>query len=156
MKQLKLISASLALLLLSACAGKEDYYGYSFSDNAALMVKTNDLKIGVTTKEKVLDLLGSPTATSDYGDLTYYYIHQESKQVAFCSKQLQKQEILAIKFNKQGKISAIEEYSKDQYKNLKYDQSVTSLKGSESSAISKVINNIGKFRPSGNLKKNRD
>ena len=105
--------ATLALALCAAlaaggCLGYEGDFarGYQVDEETLSQVK-----VGATTKEQALTLLGTPSTTSTVGGDAWYYIGQKiHRSVAFMPTQMTDQYVLAVYFDKGGKVDRIANY----------------------------------------------
>lgn len=129
------------LVGLVGCAKNELYVGYSFPENYQ-----EHLKIGRTTMDDALQLLGTPTTQSSYGDPTYYYISQQQISTSFMLPKVEKQDILALTFNKKGTLIKAQHYDIHDYKKItQEDATRTALKGNEMGVMEQMMHNVGRF-----------
>ena len=71
----------------------------------------SQVKIGATTKPEALALLGTPSTTSTVGGDAWYYIGQKMKHtLSFMPVQMTDQHVLAVYFDKGGKVDRIANY----------------------------------------------
>lgn len=137
--RIKLFSI-VVILSLSGCAKNELYVGYSFPENYQ-----EHLKVGRTTKNEVLQLMGSPTTESSYGDLTYYYISQKQISKSFFQPKVEGQEVLALTFNSKDMLKQAKHYDIHDYKATQLDEAKTTLKGNEMGVLEQMMHNVGRF-----------
>ena len=93
---------------LSGCIGYQGDFvrGYQIDEQSL-----DKVKIGSTTKQEALALLGTPSTTSTIGGDAWYYIGQKmTRALAFMPAKLTDQNVLAIYFDKNGKVSRIANY----------------------------------------------
>jgi outer membrane protein assembly factor BamE (lipoprotein component of BamABCDE complex) len=128
------------LFVLAGCAKNESIIGYSFPDGYE-----QHLKVGRTSKDDVIQLLGAPTTESSYGEKTYYYISQRQYYKAFMEPVLEDQKVLALKFNKNDVLSAASQYDLNDYKSIEHDNSKTELRGNEMGVLEQMMHNVGRF-----------
>gem|GEM_PF-3975546 len=124
---------------LTACLKSTSWHGYNFDEQ-----KIAQLKEKSTTQEKVIEVLGSPSLTSTYGDTVYFYIGSELQRVAFLSPKISKYKVMKIAFHN-GKISEISHFQESDLRKLKIIGERTRIKGNEVNAIEQLIGNIGRF-----------
>ena len=66
----------------------------------------DQIKVGATTKPQALALMGTPSTTSTIGGDAWYYIGQKmSRPLAFMPAKMTDQNVLAIYFDKSGKVA---------------------------------------------------
>jgi outer membrane protein assembly factor BamE (lipoprotein component of BamABCDE complex) len=111
---------------------------------------TSDVK----TKEDVLRVLGSPSTTSDYGALTWYYISAERESVAIFAPDTTRQDVLRIVFDDTGAISAISTKELKDAKLVSISSRETPTEGHELGFVEQIIGNVGRFN--GSDKKQHD
>src|ERR1700761_6314159 len=97
------ISCSLGFLALVGCAPTVDQRG-----NLPEPGKLAEIKPGVTTKDAVSHLLGSPSTVSTFSDKTWYYISRKTEQVSFFSPDLLDQQVIAVAFDDGGVVRDVE------------------------------------------------
>ena len=127
-------------LLISncACLSRVEKEGYIF-DNAS---KTSLLE-NVTTKEKVLKIMGSPTIVSDLEEEVFIYLSQDVKKLLFFKPKIIKREILVINFSKNNTIKSLASYDLTKGRNISFSKKYTKVDGKETSAIAELFGNIG-------------
>jgi len=69
------------------------------------------IRPGSDTKTSVQDKLGYASTTATFGGDAWYYISQTEKQVAFFTPTVQQRSILAIYFDKTGKVTSLRHYA---------------------------------------------
>ena len=89
---------------LSGCIGYDGDFDRGYQvDQQAL----DQVKVGATTKPQALALMGTPSTTSTVGGDAWYYIGQKmSRALAFMPAKMTDQNVLAIYFDKSGKVDA--------------------------------------------------
>ena len=71
----------------------------------------SQVKVGATTKPEALSILGTPSTTSTVGGDAWYYIGQKMhRALAFMPVQMTDQHVLAVYFDKSGKVDRIANY----------------------------------------------
>lgn len=130
----------IGVLSLSACTKHEYYHGYSFDSKEMVQIKINE-----TSENEVIQLLGSPTTTSLFGDKKYFYIamHQESE--AFFLPYTITQDVLEISFNNSNIVSSTKTYTLNDAKKIEHARNTTKLKGNELTPIEQILSNVGRF-----------
>src|SRR5271170_8388162 len=97
-----------AALALGGCLGYDGDFdrGYQVDQDTLAQVK-----VGTTTKPEALNLLGTPSTTSTVGGDAWYYIGQSMKHtLQFMPVQMTDQHVLAVYFDKDGKVDRIANY----------------------------------------------
>jgi outer membrane protein assembly factor BamE (lipoprotein component of BamABCDE complex) len=110
--------------------------------------KPDDLakvKPGETDKATVTTLLGSPSSVAAFDGDTWYYISQQTKQVAFFSPELLDQEVVVLHFNKDGIVTAIDRKNLDDREVVTPNPNATPAPGREFTFLEQLIGNFGKY-----------
>ncbi len=129
---------------LSGCIGYEGDFdrGYQIDEQSL-----DKVKIGSTTKEEALALLGTPSTTSTVGGDAWYYIGQKlSRALAFMPAKLTDQNVLAIYFDKNGKVSRIANYGMKDGKIFDFVSQTTPTGGREPDFLKNVFAGLLRFQ----------
>jgi outer membrane protein assembly factor BamE (lipoprotein component of BamABCDE complex) len=97
-----------AALTVSDCLGYEGDFarGYQVDEDSI-----SQIKVGATTKPEALALLGTPSTTSTVGGDAWYYIGQKMQHtLSFMPVKMTDQHVLAVYFDKSGKVTRIANY----------------------------------------------
>lgn len=133
---------AICTLALAACTQRIDYQGYAF-DAATL----KQLKTGEMTQSQVQQLLGTPSAVSTFPqhDDTWYYISDETATEAIFKPKIIAQRVVAIRFNKQGKVANIKDYGLHDLRAIEPNPNVTPTRGRKLTVIEQLMGNLGRF-----------
>ncbi len=135
-------------LVLTACADNTVSRGYNYDklkESKALLSQ------GTLTKQYIAELMGSPSATSDFGGERWYYINSKMRTVAFLPPKLVDQTVLAIAFDENGTAVDIKEYSKADARKLEISKDYTPTEGHSVTVIQQLLGNVGRFNNQGNM-----
>src|ERR1700753_219940 len=105
MSRMRISAVVLAAALLMGCTPVINQRGYLPDPAGEASIKT-----GADTKTTVQQRLGDPSTSSTFGDDTWYYISSTERQVAFFDPTITMRKILAIHFDKDGKVTQIKHY----------------------------------------------
>ncbi|MBN8511491.1 MAG: outer membrane protein assembly factor BamE [Rickettsiales bacterium] len=134
---LRIISV-ISLLFLYGCK-TVDVRGQYVSDEYI-----NEINKEKPTKEKLADMIGSPTYVPDYSPNTWYYIQRSLAKRAWFTPTVQEQRIVKVTFANEKVISA-ELLNNTQNEYLQAQSAFTKTKGTDQSGIQKFVKNIGRF-----------
>jgi outer membrane protein assembly factor BamE (lipoprotein component of BamABCDE complex) len=134
------ISCSLGLLVLAGCAPTVDQRG-----NLPEPAKLAEIKPGVTTKDAVSQLLGTPSTVSTFNDKTWYYISRRTEQVSFFNPELLDQQVVAVAFDDGGVVREVEHLSLADSRTVEPSTRVTPSAGRELGIFEQLIGNVGRF-----------
>ena len=131
-----------AMLLLAACAAREEFRGHKTDPDQLAQIKA-----GSQGPDEVRGLLGSPSSISTFGEagITWYYIARETSQVAWLAEETVDQRVVAIDFGKDGKVADIRQIGMKDGKAVEPVERVTPTKGKELTVVEQFLGNLGKF-----------
>jgi outer membrane protein assembly factor BamE (lipoprotein component of BamABCDE complex) len=138
-----LIGASLIVLAVTGCADPVVQRG-NLPEQASL----KDIKPGVTDKQTVTRLLGSPSTVGTFDKDTWYYISQRTEEVAFFKPTLLDQQVVTIDFDRNGIVRDINHRGMDDRHPITPIARATPAPGREFSLMEQLIGNFGKFNGS--------
>jgi outer membrane protein assembly factor BamE (lipoprotein component of BamABCDE complex) len=130
--------------LLGGCIGYDGDFdrGYQIDEQSL-----DQVKIGATKKEQALALLGTPSTTSTIGGDAWYYIGQKmERSLAFMPAKMTDQNVLAIYFDKTGKVSRIANYGIKDGKVFDFVSRTTPTGGSEPDFIRNMMSGLFRFQ----------
>ena len=96
------LGACIIALTLAACGPANDVRGNNPNKKALA-----EIKPGVTDKASVTQLLGSPSTVATFDPNTWYYVSQETQNVAFFKPKLKDEKVVSISFDKQGVVKKV-------------------------------------------------
>jgi outer membrane protein assembly factor BamE (lipoprotein component of BamABCDE complex) len=98
------------------------------------------IKIGTDTKTTVQDRLGDPSTEATFGSDAWYYISSVEKQVAFFDPLVVSRSIMAIHFDKDGKVTDIRHYGLKDGHLVAFETRETPAKGREITFLQQLLN----------------
>ncbi len=128
-----------ALLLGSACTRIRDHKGY-IVDQALL----ETIAPGIDNRESVERTLGRPSFVGNFSDDSWYYVSQDTRQLAFSTPKPVKQTVLAVRFDAQGNVVAVDKGGLEKVANIRPDGSETPTLGRERGFFRELFGNIGR------------
>jgi outer membrane protein assembly factor BamE (lipoprotein component of BamABCDE complex) len=139
-RMLRLTLPALALVGVGACSPTVDNHGHRFdADMAGAIVP------GVTSKQDVARLMGSPSALATFEDNRWYYVAQKTERKSFYQAEITDQQVLAITFGEDGLVADVERADLSQAKDITPVSDVTPTTGNELSLAQQLLGNIGRF-----------
>jgi outer membrane protein assembly factor BamE (lipoprotein component of BamABCDE complex) len=130
----------LMLLALAACASTVEQRGIQIDAD-----KLKQIQIGQSSVTDVTALLGSPAATGSFGDITWYYIAQKMEYWAFRDPKIEAQDVIIIRFDKAGIVSAIDKKSLADAKAVAAVKQTTPSAESQLTVMQQLLGNVGRF-----------
>ena len=141
---MRIFTPALCALLLSfvvtGCIENKDQRGHMID-----ATEIEHLTPGVSRKTDVTQLLGSPSASSQFGEDTWYYVSRISSQVAFYDPKLQEQTVVAITFNDKDVVKTIDQYAANDARNIAYVKDETPTEGHAIGVMEQLLGNLGRF-----------
>lgn len=98
------------------------------------------IKAGVDTKTTVQDRLGDPSTQATFGGGAWYYISSIEKQISFFDPRVENRSILAIHFDKDGKVENLRHYGLKDGHVIAFETRETPAKGRELTFLQQLLN----------------
>lgn len=127
-------------LLLIGCTPVIDQRGYLPDPEAE-----SKIAVGADTKTTIQQRLGFPSTEATFGATTassdaWYYISSVEKTVAFFTPTIQKRAILAVYFDKDGKVTDLKHYSLKDGHVVAFETRTTPTRGREITFLQQLFN----------------
>lgn len=136
MKKLLILS-----LLLPSCIANIENRGFMFELTDFELVEEN-----ITTKERVLEIMGSPTLVSDFDKELWIYYFEKRKSMFFFNPEVIDRKILVIGFDNKNLTNSLKEYAlADEKNNFSFDHHFTEVKGKKENLFKELFSNVGKI-----------
>ena len=135
-----LLAAALLLAATGGCATMVDQRG-----NLPDAEKVARIRPGVTTKDAVTQLLGTPTCTATFDNNTWYYISKRTEQWAFLEPKTVDQQVVIVDFDDSGTVKDIRHTSYDDRRDIVPVARATPSPGKELTFFEQLFGNMGKF-----------
>jgi outer membrane protein assembly factor BamE (lipoprotein component of BamABCDE complex) len=142
------LRCALVALALAACQPTIDQRG-----NLPDKGKLADIEPGVTTKEMVSQILGTPSSVSTFGDKTWYYISRRTEQTSFFEPVVLDQQVVVVAFDDGGVVRDVQHLSLADSRPVDPSVRETPSAGKELGFVEQLVGNLGKFNPGGSTTK---
>ncbi len=131
------------LIALSSCVARLEKHGYMFD-----LSDYDKLQEGVTGKERVLKIMGSPTLVSELSDEeTWIYYSENVEHLLFFKPNIKERQVLVLKFNEGGVVKYLEKFNlDDENKNVTFVSSYTKIDDHEAHLFKSFIGNVGQVK----------
>ncbi|HEY0523267.1 MAG TPA: outer membrane protein assembly factor BamE [Stellaceae bacterium] len=133
-------AAVAAALLLAGCSTTVDQRG-NLPDEAKLEL----IRPGVTSKDTVSQLLGTPSSVSTFDSKTWYYISDRTEQFAFFKPKLLDQQVVAVSFDENGVVQDVTHRGMEDRREVSMSTRVTPTPGRELGLMEQLVGNLGRF-----------
>jgi outer membrane protein assembly factor BamE (lipoprotein component of BamABCDE complex) len=120
---------------LIACTPVTNQRGYLEDKDIEAGIKT-----GTDTKTSVQEKLGYASTTATFGGDAWYYISQRERQIAFFAPTVEERSILAVYFDKGGKVTSMRHYSLAQGHLISLEDRTTPARGRELTFLQQLLN----------------
>ena len=144
MRQALFLALGICSVALAACQAQYDTRGNLPDPEVVLAVQP-----GVDDRQKVAELLGSPSTMGTFNDKTWYYISKKTERTAFFDPVVLDQEVLIIKFDEAGTVSDMKLLGLEDAHTVVPDPDVTPTSGHELTILQQLLGNIGRFGGTG-------
>jgi outer membrane protein assembly factor BamE (lipoprotein component of BamABCDE complex) len=100
---------------------------------------------GVTTREDVLESLGSPSSANLFGGETWYYISSRTETSGALDPEVIDQRVLAVAFDQDGKVKEVTELGLEDREIVELVSRETPTYGKQLGVLQQLVGNIGRF-----------
>ena len=138
----KLIAAAFCCLSLAsivACTPVTAQRGNLLEDH-----QVTEIKVGESTRQDVLYILGSPTTQSTFNSNVWYYIGQETEKHGILDDEVTNERIVAVVFNEEGIVQIIQDIDQER-ENIPYARGKTPTHGNDLTFMQQLLGNMGRF-----------
>jgi outer membrane protein assembly factor BamE (lipoprotein component of BamABCDE complex) len=140
-----LAAVGLAVVMTAtACTPRIDQRGNRPDEEQVVLINP-----GVDDKNRVAELIGTPSTISTFDDRTWYYISKRTETTAFFDPELVDQEVLAISFDESGIVENMRVFGPEDGRTIAYVDRTTPTEGNELTFIQQLLGNLGRFNPEG-------
>jgi outer membrane protein assembly factor BamE (lipoprotein component of BamABCDE complex) len=133
-----LAAAGLAALGAGACTPLRGHQGYIIDADLV-----NSVQPGVDTRATVLQVLGKPSVTSQFGGGDWYYVARDTRNLGFNNPKVVAQNTLRIRFDEAGTVTAIDRAGLEQVASINPSDESTPTLGRKRSFFEDLFGNIG-------------
>lgn len=103
------------------------------------------IEVGVTTKEQVGKLLGTPSSVSTFGNNTWYYMSEETQRRAFFSPTVLKSNITRIEFNAENRVHSLDSVTEKDMQIVAHVSRQEPTAGHSFGVLEQLFGNVGRF-----------
>jgi outer membrane protein assembly factor BamE (lipoprotein component of BamABCDE complex) len=135
------------IAVIASCAAMVEQRG-----NLPVPEKLAAIEPGVTNKDEVIKILGSPSSVSVFNDKSWYYISRRTGQTAFFEPDVLDQQVFIVNFDDQGVVKTVDHKGVQDAKAIDPVPRATPAPGRELTFLEQLIGNVGKFNNAGSSK----
>lgn len=133
-------SAGFVALALTACAPTLDTRG-----NIAEADRLKQIRPGVSTRDDVAALLGTPSSTGTFDPNTWYYIGQRTEKTAFFRPDVVERKVVTVRFDASGTVREVEQHGAEDGHEVAVVDRETPTAGRELGFFEQILGNVGRF-----------
>jgi len=134
------LAAAALGLSLAACAPTVDTRGH-----LADAMTVHQIQPGVSTRDDVYAVLGTPSTTGTFDQNTWYYIGTRTEKVAFFAPDVIERKVVVIRFDDAGTVQDIQELGRDDGREVELVDRTTPTAGRDLGVLEQMLGNIGRF-----------
>jgi len=134
------VLAIIFLIGLAACTANVSTHGHVLNPDDLAQIQP-----GVTSREEVAHLLGSPSTVGTFDQERWFYISQRNEVMSFYKADITKQDVVAIDFDGNGVVSDVHTHGLEMAQAIQPDPNKTRTLGNELTFVQQVLGNIGRF-----------
>ena len=135
---LALAALGLAVGATGACTPLRGHQGYVVDVDLV-----NSVQPGVDTRATVLQVLGQPTLTGQFGQGDWYYIARDTRNLGFNNPKAVSQLGLRVRFDAAGTVTAIDRTGLEQVASVEPADKTTPTLGRKRGFFEDLFGNIG-------------
>ncbi|GHU04560.1 outer membrane protein assembly factor BamE [Alphaproteobacteria bacterium] len=125
---------------VAACEGMVDVHG-----NAPPQERLDMIKTGLSSRDDVAALLGSPSSTSLFGDNSWYYISNRFESWAFMAPDEVGRLVVVIDFDNDGHVADIRKLTLNNAREVAMSDRETPTVGHDLGVLEQLLGNVGRF-----------
>ncbi|HEY0411794.1 MAG TPA: outer membrane protein assembly factor BamE [Allosphingosinicella sp.] len=133
-----LIAAVAMGFALGGCTRIQDHQGFVLDETLASAIQP-----GTDTRDSVMNTLGRPTFTGEFGQNDWYYLSRNTRNMAFNMPRPQAQTVLHIQFDQAGNVAKVERKGMEQVASIRPFGDKTPTLGRRKSIWDELFGNIG-------------
>lgn len=107
--------------------------------------RLSEITPGEQTREEVSEILGSPSSVAMFDKETWYYVSQRSETLAFFEPEIKERNIVILRFDKNGILSAIEKLGVSDGQDVLPVERTTPTSGNTLNFWDQIFGNLGRF-----------
>lgn len=135
--------AAATLLAMAACSPIVSTHGHALNPDELTRIKP-----GVTSREEVARLLGSPSTVGTFEQERWFYISQRNEVLSFYQADVTQQDVIRIDFDANGIVTDVNTHGLELAQAIEPDPNQTRTLGNELTVVQQFLGNIGRFNTS--------
>jgi len=144
LKRLLCATVCLLPLVLAACESRVGTRG-NLPDPDLI----ESLEMGISGRDEVTQMLGSPSSVAIFDFETWFYISERTETTAFFEPEVVDRKILIVKFDKQGTLASLSGFGLEASHNVEPVERTTPTAGNDVTVLDQILGNLGRFNKAG-------
>ena len=136
----KLFALGLLVSTAAACSPVLAVHG-----NLVEPDRLSQVQQGVSRKNDVADVLGTPSATGTFDPNTWYYIGQRTEKVAFMAPEVTERKVVVVRFDDGGVVREVQQLDLSAGQEVDIVSRSTPTAGKDLSFLEQILGNVGRF-----------
>ena len=136
-------------LVFSACLAVAAACSPIFRDHGYIPPPEDlaEIKVGVDTRESVIESIGAPSSSGVVRDSGFYYVSSRIRHYGPRKPEVVERELLAISFDQRGVVRNIERFGLEDGNVITLERRVTESSIESNGFLRQLLGNIGNFNP---------
>ena len=127
-------------MICVACSPKIDARGHVDAQQSI-----EKIQVGRSYRQDVMQMLGSPSTTSTFGEERWYYVTAQKEAFGFLAPEVTKQQVTQITFNEDGMVTDIQRRGIKDRRDIEITQDTTPTEGHQLGFFEQLLGNVGRF-----------
>jgi outer membrane protein assembly factor BamE (lipoprotein component of BamABCDE complex) len=137
------VIAVLGAAVLASCTANVSTHGHALSESELAKIQP-----GITSREEVVRLLGSPSTVGTFEKERWFYVSQRNEVMSFYKADITQQDVVRIDFDASGIVSDVRMHGLEMAQAVEPDPNQTRTLGNELGVVQQLLGNIGRFNTS--------
>jgi len=137
---------AVAVGTLAACSAVYRNHGYTPTPD-----ELNEIKVGVDTRDSVIEAVGAPSSGGVLDESGLYYVATRMRHYGPRAPQIVSRELVAISFNQSGTVKNVERFGLEDGRVITLQRRVTTSSVESSTFLRQLLGNLGNFNPAAAL-----
>lgn len=129
--------------LLSSCTANVSTHGHTIDPQTLEQIRP-----GLTSREEVARLLGSPSTVGTFDKERWFYVSQRNEVMSFYKADITAQDVVRIDFDASGIVSDVRTHGLEMAQAVDPDPNKTRTLGNELGVVQQILGNLGRFNTS--------
>lgn len=125
---------------LAACSPRVDNRGMRFDPDVVAEVRP-----GMSTRDDVLYILGTPSTISSFQGPVWYYIGQRTEKMAFFDPEVTERQVVEVLFDETDRVSQVNLFGLEDGQEVELVERETPTEGQDITIVQQLLGNLGRF-----------